>query len=188
MTEDLSTDSNPSSIRPMIDLYSEEWWAEHPEFKRCKAHRKNGQQCRHTAMNGTSVCQTHGGKAPQVQHKAKIRLQMATDQAARYLLDMAADTMIPEGVRLSAIKDVLDRGGLGVKSSMEIEVTAKPFEQVYEAISAGPREVIDVDIEEEDEEENPGSLKARLAMKRQVDEYSDEVPRMDDLNGEVHGS
>ena len=181
--------ANPdlSSLEPMIK-WSEEWWAERPELKRCRAHRKNGDQCKHAAMLGTTVCRNHGGRAPQVQHKAKIRLQEAVDRNARYLLDMCADDTIPEGVRLTAIRDALDRGGLGVKTSMEIEVTAKPFEQVYEAISAGPKIVDGEVVSVEDSEEDPGSLKARLAMKRQVDEYSDEVPRMDDLNGEVHGS
>ena len=163
---------NPSSFEPFLK-WSDEWWAERPQMKRCKAHRRNGKQCKHPAMNGAAVCQTHGGRAPQVQLRAKIRLQEATDQAARYLLEMASDTLIPEGVRLSAIKDVLDRGGLGVRQTMDIEVSAKPFEQVYEAIAAGPKDpIIEAEVVDEDEED-PGSLKARLLMKRQVNEYSD---------------
>ena len=131
-------------------------------------------------MNGTTVCQTHGGRAPQVQLRAKIRLQEATDKAARWLLNMAADETIPEGVRLSAVKDVLDRGGLGARQAMDIEVTAKPFEKVFTKIVSGPRETVDGEVIEESEE-YAGSLKARLLMRNQVDEYSDVVPRSEDL-------
>ena len=171
-----------SSAEPVVrvEQWSDEWWKKaDPSIKRCVAHRKNGDQCRHAAMNGTTVCQTHGGRAPQVKQKAKVRLEMATDTNTKYLLEMAADTSIPEGVRLAAIRDALDRGGLGVKQAMEIEVSAKPFERVYERITSGPKE-IESGIPPEDEEDH-GSLKARLLMRNQVDEYSDVVPRSEDL-------
>jgi hypothetical protein len=180
--------ADPSSNEPLIDLYSEQWWQEvaSPNIHRCVAHRKNGNQCRHAAMNGATVCQTHGGRAPQVKLKAKQRLEEATLKNAKYLLEMCADTMIPEGVRLAAIKDALDRGGLGAKSSMEIEVSAKPFEKVFTKIVSGPR-TIEGEIVDEPEEEQPGSLKARLLMRNEVDEYSDVVPRVEDLNGDSNG-
>jgi hypothetical protein len=157
-----------------IVKYSESWWAQRPHMKRCVAHRRNGKQCKHAAMNGTSVCQTHGGRAPQVKMRAKQRLEEATEKNARFLLEMCADTLIPEGVRLAAIRDALDRGGLGVKSSMEIEVSAKPFERVFDRITSGasPQELPALTEHGEDEEE-PGSLKARLALRAQRNEYSD---------------
>ena len=98
---------------------------------------------------------------------------MATDINTKYLLEMASDKTIPEGVRLAAIRDALDRGGLGVKQAMEIEVSAKPFERVYEKITSAPQTEI-----EGPDEEDPGSLKARLRRRYEVDEYSDVVPRM----------
>jgi len=167
-------EDDPSSPERMITQWSEEWWALHPEVKRCVAHKRNGKQCKHAAMTMTSVCQTHGGRAPQVKMKAKQRLEEATDKNARFLLEMAADTLIPEGVRLAAIRDALDRGGLGVKSSMEIEVSAKPFERVFDRITSGasPQELPALTEHGEDEEE-PGSLKARLALRAQRNEYSD---------------
>ena len=168
--DDIVGDDLTSNQR--IVKYSESWWAQRPQMKRCVAHRRNGKQCKHAAMNGTSVCQTHGGRAPQVKMKAKIRLEEATDKNARFLLDMAADTTIPEGVRLAAIKDALDRGGLGVRQAMDIEVTAKPYEKVFDRVMSGSPEPIIVDGEADPEVE-PGSLKARLALKRSANEYSD---------------
>ena len=182
MSVDFSMD-DPSSFEPFMK-WSDEWWAERPQLKRCVAHRRNGKQCKHAAMYGTTVCQTHGGRAPQVKMKAKQRLEEATDKNARYLLEMCADTMIPEGVRLAAIRDALDRGGLGAKSSMEIEVSAKPFERVFTKIVSGPKSIESGPVEDE---EQPGSLKARLLMRNEVDEYSDVVPRAEDLNGDGDG-
>lgn len=157
--------------------WTEEWW-EHrtgPEIVRCVGHKKSGNRCKHAALNGSNVCAYHGGRAPQVQQRAKVRIQMATEMAAKELLGMASDTTIPEGVRLSAIKDILDRGGLSIRQGVDVEVTSKPFEKVFGAITSKRPEVIDVEVEED--EEDPGSLKARLRMKREVDEYSDIVPR-----------
>jgi hypothetical protein len=50
---------------------------------------------------------------------------------------MATDAAIPESVRLAAIRDALDRGGLGAKQAMEVEITAKPYELVFNAIESG---------------------------------------------------
>ena len=167
-----SPDANLSSAEPVVrvEQWSDEWWAKaDPKINRCAAHRKNGDQCRHAAMNGTSVCQTHGGRAPQVRRKAKIRIEEASDKLAKALLEMAGDKNIPEGVRLAAIRDALDRGGLGVKQAMEIEVTAKPYERVFEKVIGGPR----FEATATEEEEDPGSLKARLAIRASRNEYSD---------------
>jgi hypothetical protein len=50
---------------------------------------------------------------------------------------MATDAAIPESVRLAVIRDALDRGGLGAKQAMEVEITAKPYELVFNAIESG---------------------------------------------------
>ena len=134
-SDDIVGDDLTSNQR--IVKYSESWWAQRPQMKRCKAHRMNGKQCKHAAMNGANVCQTHGGRAPQVKMKAKQRLEEATDDMAKGLLELANDKLIPEGIRLAAIRDALDRGGLGAKQSMEIEVSAKPYEKVFDRITAG---------------------------------------------------
>ena len=58
---------------------------------------------------------------------------------AKALLGIATDTNVPEGVRLAAVKDALDRGGIQAKTAVSVEVSAKPFELVFDAITAGPR-------------------------------------------------
>jgi hypothetical protein len=120
----------------MIERYSEEWWAgSEGKVRRCKAHRKNGDQCRHAAMNGATVCQTHGGRAPQTKAKARLRLEMASDRLARELLNMTTDPNVADPVKLAAIKDALDRSGIQAKTAVSVEVSTKPFELVFDSIS-----------------------------------------------------
>lgn len=45
-----------------------------PPDRRCRGHKRDGSACGQWAMRGTSVCQKHGGMAPQVRAKAEWRL------------------------------------------------------------------------------------------------------------------
>ncbi|WP_237085003.1 hypothetical protein [Mycobacteroides abscessus] len=61
---------------------------------------------------------------------------------AEQLLKMATDPNVADAVKLSAIKDALDRGGVTAKTVATVEITAKPFEEIFDAdvvVTAGGR-------------------------------------------------
>lgn len=86
---------------------------------RCKAKSKSsGNQCRQSAIPGGTVCRYHGGAAPQVKRAAALRLAQLVDpaiDAQAYLLKQTKH--LPS--KLGAAKDVLDRNGLGQKTSIK---------------------------------------------------------------------
>ena len=71
----------------------------------------SGEQCRKSAIRGGTVCETHGGSAPQVRRKAALRLLELVDPAistlAREMVqaDKSAD-------RQRAANSLLDRAGV----------------------------------------------------------------------------
>ena len=71
--------------------------------------------------------------------KARLRLEMASDRLARQLLNMTSDPNVADPVKLAAIKDALDRGGIQSKTAVSVEVGVKPFEMVFDKIGSGPR-------------------------------------------------
>lgn len=112
-----------------------------PEWKgnaatRCAAYKKTGERCRRQARRGTNVCDWHGAKAPQVKAKARQRLEEAADRMARELLKMATDENVSDATKLAAIRDALDRGGLGAKAAVEGSAQPlKPYEEVFDGIA-----------------------------------------------------
>lgn len=109
---------------------------DHP--RRCTAHRTDGEPCQRYAARGANVCRVHGGNAPQVKRKAKQRLEEAADRMARELLNIATSAE-SEAVKLSAVRDALDRAGLAAKHAVEVEVDPQPWEQVFAGIAAVAR-------------------------------------------------
>ena len=108
----------------------------------CTARRTNGEPCRKTAIRGSAgpVCATHGGSAPQVKAAARVRIERAADRMAKELLRIAIDEETPAATRLAAIRDALDRSGLGAKTAVEVSVgPQKPWEVVFEDLAGGSR-------------------------------------------------
>lgn len=64
----------------------------------------------------------HGGSAPQVKLSARARLETYVDPALTALRNLV-DTADSDSVRLSAIKDILDRAGVHADDA-QVEATA----------------------------------------------------------------
>lgn len=112
-----------------------------PDRPSCSARsRRTGDPCNNPPMHGTTVCRMHGGSAPQVKAAARVRIERAADRMAKELLGIAADETTPPAVRLAAIRDALDRSGLGAKTAVEVSVGPKqPWEVVFEGLAGGSR-------------------------------------------------
>jgi len=84
-----------------------------PMVSRCQAKARSGLQCAHHPMAGQRVCHMHGGKSPQALAKAEDRLRALVHPAISGLAELInkADS---DSVRLSAIRDLLDRTGYRV--------------------------------------------------------------------------
>ncbi|BBX30952.1 hypothetical protein MMAG44476_37763 [Mycolicibacterium mageritense DSM 44476 = CIP 104973] len=144
--------------------------------RKCTAHKTNGQPCERWAIAGGRVCPSHGGRAAQVRRKARQRLEEATDRMAKELLRMAVDPGVSDAVKLRAITEALDRGNLSAKT--EIEVSAKPFEQIAESAAmtleitsrAEFRRAQGTEDGESDDDDPLASLHAADVAKATVDE------------------
>ena len=111
---------------------------EENDTARCVAHKKSGERCRRLAIKGATVCRVHGGASGHVRRAARARLEMAADRMAKNLLKMAVDDDVADGVRLAATNSALDRAGLSAKTAVEVEVgPTKGFEQILSAVMQG---------------------------------------------------
>ncbi|VBA47131.1 hypothetical protein LAUMK41_00489 [Mycobacterium attenuatum] len=90
---------------------------------KCSARsQRTGDQCRRPAARGANVCPVHGGSAPQVKAAARRRLDQAADVLVQRLLKFALDGDVADNVALTAIRDALDRAGMGAKTEVAVEV------------------------------------------------------------------
>jgi hypothetical protein len=104
----------------------------------CTARSKaTGERCRRASSLGGNVCIMHGAAAPQTRAKAQRRLQQAADVLVQRLLSFALDGNVADPVAMQAINSALDRAGL--KAGIDVDVTLKPFQQIYEAMESGTR-------------------------------------------------
>lgn len=110
----------------------------------CTATKRNGMQCTNFAINGATVCRMHGGAAPQVRRAAQVRILMASDLAAKKMVELMSNPKVDDRVKLAAAKDLLDRANLAGTQNIEVGVTKRTFEDfVGEAI---------IDVEPDDDD------------------------------------
>jgi hypothetical protein len=87
--------------------------------QKCHARISNGsRQCERWAINGSTVCATHGGGAPQVKKSAKERLAELIEPALEGLHTALKSGEIPSIVKAAQI--VLDRTGYHPSQSLEL--------------------------------------------------------------------
>ncbi len=113
-------------------------WNRGNPARRCTAHKKTGEQCRRWAIRGGTVCTHHGGNTPAVKAKARRRLEEAADRLAKQLLDIAEGAE-SEQVRLSAVKDALDRAGLKPPTQVDVAVGHQPWRDLVENVTTMTR-------------------------------------------------
>jgi hypothetical protein len=96
--------------------------------------------CLQTPMNGSMVCQKHGGQLGHVKRAAENRLTHAAEKAATTLITLT-DTRDEEGelveqsVRIKAANSVLDR--VGIKAGQTIEMDMPGFKNVMDRLFTG---------------------------------------------------
>jgi len=87
--------------------------------QRCTARISNGsRQCERWAINGSNVCATHGGRAPQVKRSAKERLAELIEPALEGLHRALKSGEIPSIVKAAQV--VLDRTGFHPTKALEM--------------------------------------------------------------------
>lgn len=134
--------------------------ARHPE-RRCVGHKKNGDQCGHPARRGTTVCDFHGAKAPQVKRKAQQRLDESADRLARELLGLATGAE-SESVKLAAIRDALDR--INGKPTTTVELGPKEPAVVDDIIDGATFDVMQITRAEHEAMKRGEPLPAPVAL------------------------
>ena len=126
-----------SASTPIVK-WSEQWWAAaRPETqaRRCRAHRKTGDRCKRLALNNQRVCSHHGGRASQSLAAARRRLAENADPAVRQLAKIAYDDNVAVETRLKATLALIDRSVGGAKTSVDIEIGAKPIDGILESVA-----------------------------------------------------
>ena len=120
--------------------HSEARWALLPDTViRCNGTLQSGKRCRREAMEGSVVCEIHGGAAPQVRRRAAERLIMTADQAAQMLVRMMEDREVPFGVRAKIAQDLLDRAGLiATQVHQIVPTTEDPVMRFFEEAFSDP--------------------------------------------------
>lgn len=136
------------------------------DYVQCKATaRSTGNRCGRPAVPGATVCRYHGGAAPQVQRKAKLRLLELVDPAVAVLGQIMADRTASPHARIRAAENVLDRAGVPRKVEVTEAETAKQLliERLIALRDQGPpaperpeaREIVVGSVVPNDPDDNP---------------------------------
>lgn len=97
---------------------------------KCTAKNRNGKKCGRNAIEGGTVCNMHGGSAPQVRRRAALRMLAMADFALDALLHDMRDKK-ERRLRQVAYMSLLDRVGLKAAERFMIEET--PHEPGFDA-------------------------------------------------------
>jgi len=102
---------------------------------RCNGTLQSGKRCRREAIDGSVVCEIHGGLAPQVRRRAAERVLLSADEAVQVIKSFISDPTVPAGVRLKAAQDLADRAGLAAAQVHKIvPSTEDPVLAFFEGI------------------------------------------------------
>lgn len=110
------------------------------EPRKCSAKSsRTGAPCKKFAIVGGTVCDTHGGRAPQVREAARKRIESMVPDALTGI-EQLAGIMGPgsqkDEVRLRALQDILDRAGLKGADKLEVSEQHLSNEQLDDLIAA----------------------------------------------------
>ncbi|QGJ92760.1 hypothetical protein QDA04_gp90 [Microbacterium phage Megan] len=115
--------SNVVALRPVeAPTHGSADTQEKPVTRQCTARSsQSGKRCRRHAIKGGTVCATHGGSAPKVKERARLRLAALVDPAITTLA-REMTTAANSNDRQRAANSILDRAGLSRGVSPEVEV------------------------------------------------------------------
>lgn len=83
--------------------------------------KSTGDRCGNPPILGGNVCRIHGGKAPQVlAASARNILESLVGPALVKMREILDDDETPPSVRLSTVKDILDRTGFKPVETLEV--------------------------------------------------------------------
>jgi hypothetical protein len=116
--------------------HSESRWAQLPDtLIRCNGTLQSGKRCHREAIDGSVVCEIHGGLAPQVRRRAAERVLLSADEAIQVIKSFISDPIVPAGVRLKAAQDLADRAGLAAAQVHKIlPMVGDPVMEFFEGI------------------------------------------------------
>lgn len=154
---------------------------------RCRAtSTTSGERCKRWSIRGTTVCQTHGGRLPNVvEHSqavvesARLRLMGMTEQA----IDVLEELLQPgtgEAIRMKAVENVLNRAGIKEATEFKVEVTntGSPSDDVFKKLQI-MRDRSEAQKREEEEAEA-----ARLAEEENIIDVEEEFIEVIDFANE----